>query len=311
MTLRIVFFGTPEIAVPTLARLVEVAQVRAVVAQPDRPKGRGQKVAAPPTKVLASLTGIPVLQPLKMKDPELWSRLAGLEADLFVVLAYGRILPPQILSIPRLGCVNVHASLLPRYRGAAPIQWAILRGEKETGVTLMLMDEGLDTGPMLARRSTPIGPDETAGELGVRLGSMGAQLVADALPDLEQGRLRPEPQDSSLATMAPPLEKSQGLIRFEDTAQQIHDHVRALNPWPGAFTTLDGRTLKIHRTRPAPGTREQLAGRILAAGGDGIWVACADGAVVLREVQLEGKKRMSAADFASGARLKPGQMLGG
>ncbi|MBI2891913.1 MAG: methionyl-tRNA formyltransferase [Deltaproteobacteria bacterium] len=309
MPLRVVFFGTPEIAVPTLARLVEIADVKAVVAQPDRPKGRGQKLAAPPTKVLASLTGIPVLQPLKMKDPELWARLAAFDADLFVVVAYGRILPPQILSIPGLGCVNVHASLLPRYRGAAPIQWAILRGEKETGVTLMLMDEGLDTGPMLARRSTPIGPDETSGELGVRLGLLGAQLVADSLPDIEHGRARPEPQDSSLATMAPLLEKAQGRIRFEDTAQRIHDHVRALNPWPGAFTTLDDRTLKVHRTRPAPGTPADLPGRVVAAGGDGIWVACTDGAIVLREVQLEGKKRMSAAEFASGARLKQGRAL--
>lgn len=307
---RVVFFGTPEIAVPTLARLLRDAEVRAVVAQPDRPRGRGQKVGAPPTKVLAALTGVPVLQPLKMKDPALWETLASFGADVFVVIAYGRILPPAILGIPPRGCVNVHASLLPAYRGAAPIQWAILRGEKRTGVTLMQMDEGLDTGPMLARVETPIGPDETAGELGARLGELGAGLLGDELPAIVAGTLPPEPQDGRHATHAPLLDKESGRLRFDRPAQELHDLVRGMNPWPSATTTLQGKLLKVHRTRPAPGEPAGAPGTIVAAGGDGIWVACADGALVLTEVQLEGRQRMRAGDFVAGARLVPGERLG-
>jgi len=306
---RVVFFGTPEIAVPTLARLLEDAEVRAVVAQPDRPRGRGQKVGAPPTKVLAALTGVPVLQPLKMKDPALWETLAGFGADVFIVIAYGRILPPGILAIPPRGCVNVHASLLPAYRGAAPIQWAILRGETKTGVCLMQMDEGLDTGPVLARRETPIGPDETAGELGIRLGAIGAALLGEKLDDIVAGRLVPEPQDGSAATLAPLLDKEHGRLRFDRPAQELHDLVRGTNPWPGAFTTLAGKLLKVHRSRPAPGQPIADPGTVVATGPDGIWVACADGALILTEVQLEGRHRMPAGDFVAGARLAEGTKL--
>lgn len=307
---RVVFFGTPEIAVPTLARLLREADVRAVVAQPDRPRGRGQKIAAPPTKVLAALTGVPVLQPAKMKDPALWEALAAHGADVFVVIAYGRILPPQILEIPPRGCVNVHASLLPAYRGAAPIQWAILRGETTTGVSLMQMDAGLDTGPVFAQREISIGTDETFGELGVRLGELGAALLADKLPDIVAGRIVAQPQDEARATLAPLFDKEHGRLRFDRPARELHDLVRGVNPWPGAFTTFGGKVLKVHRSRPAPGQPAGEPGAVVATGADGIWVACADGALVLTEVQLEGRQRMRAGDFVAGARMQLGDRLG-
>jgi methionyl-tRNA formyltransferase len=307
---RVVFFGTPEIAVPTLARLLRDADVRAVVAQPDRPRGRGQKVGAPPTKVLAALTGVPVLQPAKMKDPALWEALGSYGADVFVVVAYGRILPPPILAIPPRGCVNVHASLLPAYRGAAPIQWAILRGEATTGISLMQMDEGLDTGPVLARRETSIGADETAGELGVRLGEIGAALLGDQLPDIVAGRIVAEPQDEARATHAPLFDKEHGRLRFDRSARALHDLVRGVSPWPGAFTSVAGKVLKVHRSRPAPGQPAGEPGTVVAAGADGIWVACTDGALVLTEVQLEGRQRLRAGDFVTGARMHIGDRLG-
>lgn len=308
---RVVFFGTPEIAIPTLSWLLRNADVRAVVAQPDRPRGRGQKVGAPPTKVLAALTGVPVLQPLKMKDPALWDALRAFGAEVFVVIAYGRILPPQILAIPPRGCVNVHASLLPAYRGAAPIQWAILRGEEKTGVCLMQMEEGLDTGPVLARRETPIGPDETAGELGVRLGALGAELLGEELANIVDGKLTPVPQDHTQATLAPMLDKEHGRLHFDRPVRELHDLVRGTSPWPGAFTTFKDKLLKVHKSRPAPGHPISTPGRVVAAGGDGIWVSCADGALVLMEVQLEGRQRMRAADFVAGARLEVGMELRG
>lgn len=310
-SVRVVFFGTPDIAVPTLARLIRDADVKAVVAQPDRPRGRGQKIGAPPTKVLAALTGITVLQPLKMKDPALWEALALFHADVFVVVAYGRILPPQILAIPPRGCVNVHASLLPAYRGAAPIQWSIVRGETTTGVSLMQMDEGLDTGPVLATAETPIAPDETAGELGVRLGQLGAALLGDNLAAIVEGKLTGRPQDDARSTHAPLLAKDDGRLRFDRPARELHDLVRGTNPWPGATTTLDGKLLKVHRSRPAPGLPAAPPGTVVATGADGIWVACADGALVLTEVQLEGRQRMRAIDFVAGARLEKGTVFGG
>jgi methionyl-tRNA formyltransferase len=215
-----------------------------------------------------------------------------------------------MLAIPPRGCVNVHASLLPAYRGAAPIQWAILRGETRTGVSLMVMDEGLDTGPVLATRETPIGPDETAGELGLRLGELGASLLGEQLSAIALGHLVAHPQDGARATLAPLLDKEHGRLQFDRTARELHDLVRGTSPWPGAFTTLGGKLLKVHRSRPAPGRPRGEPGTAVAVDPDGIWVACRDGALVLAEVQLEGRQRMRAGDFVAGARLRIGDRFG-
>ena len=314
--IRAIFFGTPEFAVPTLRALCQVADVTLVITQPDRPKGRGMKLAPPPVKVLAQELGIAVEQPTKVRTPEFAARLSAEAADVAVVVAYGRILPPAVLNAPRLGCVNVHASLLPKLRGAAPIQWSIVRGECETGVCLMRMDEGLDTGPVFARSSLPIGADETSAELAERLSALGAELLQAELPHYVAGERPAVEQDHAAATLAPILRKEDGAVDWSRSARELHDLARGFSPWPSAFTFMGtsghpaGTRLKLHRTQIADeNTPHATPGQILSADRTGLVVACGRGALRLLELQAEGAKRMSAADFLVGHRLEPGAQL--
>lgn len=307
--LRLVFMGTPEFAVPSLQKLIDLGeQVVAVVTQPDRPKGRGQRLTAPPVKILAEKQGIPVFQPVKVRAPEFIDAMRQLNPDLILVTAFGQILPRALLEIPRLGCVNIHASLLPRYRGAAPINWCIVNGETETGITIMQMDAGLDTGDMLLKRTLPIGPEEDAQSLHDRLSAAGAEALAEALEQLASGRLVPEKQDGLLSSYAPMLKKEDGLIDWARDPGSICNLVRGLTPWPGAFTPLGDKTLKIFRCRVAGGEGEP--GTILQADRSGLVIACKGGGILVDELQLEGKKRLSAKDFLAGYNIKPGTILG-
>jgi methionyl-tRNA formyltransferase len=309
---RAIFLGTPELAVPSLDALTKIADVTLVVAQPDRPAGRGHKLTPPPVKVRALELGIPVIQPTKVRVPEFAEAIAKEKADVALVVAYGRILVPAVLAAPRRGCVNVHASILPRWRGAAPIQWAVASGDRETGVCLMQMDEGLDTGAVIASRRTAIGPDETAGELGPRLALLGAELVAHDLLPFVEGRIGSSPQPKDGATLARLLEKSDAKLAFDRPAQAVHDHARGMHPWPGAETSALGKRLRVHRTRVAeahgvlgpPGT-------VRAIGEAGLEVACAEGSVLLALVQLDGKKPMSARELVRGHPIPIGTVLGG
>jgi methionyl-tRNA formyltransferase len=305
----VVFFGTPDFAVPSLDSLVAAGhQLLTVVAQPDRPKGRGQQLAAPPTVVRARELGIPVRQPKAVRSGpffEWFTQAAG--ADVAVVVAYGRILPRAILEAPRFGCINVHGSLLPHYRGAAPIQRALLAGDQETGVCTMQMSEGLDEGDVLLCRRTPIGEMETGPELWARLAQIGAEALVETLAGIES--LPRIPQDHARATFAPPLTKADGLIDWSRPARAIHAQIRGVDPWPGAFSSLRGEVLKIWRARPVeapsgePGTLIEVGRRLVVATGDG--------ALELLEVQLAGKSRRSGAELCNGARLSPGLRLGG
>jgi len=300
---RALFFGTPDFAVPCLRALIELADLQVVVTQPDRPSGRGMKLTPPPTKVVAEAAGIPVWQPTKVRSPEFAESLRALNADIAVVVAYGRILPRAVLDAARLGSVNVHASLLPKYRGAAPIQWSIVNGDSETGVSLMQMDEGMDTGSVLAMAATPIDAQETGGELAIRLSAMGAELLRARWSALMEGALHATPQDNALATTAPMLSKEDGCVRWADTAQQVHDRVRGMSPWPGAYSFLDGERLKIHRTRVVDHTAQQTPGTIVEASGNGIVVACARGLIAIDELQPEGGKRQRPEQWLLGHRV--------
>jgi methionyl-tRNA formyltransferase len=307
--LRLVFMGTPDFAVPSLRKLVDLGeQVVAVITQPDRPKGRGQRMAPPPVKLLAAAHGIPVLQPEKVRAPEFVEIVRGLHPDLIVVTAFGQILPKTILEIPRFGCINIHASLLPRYRGAAPINWCIINGETETGVTIMQMDEGLDTGDMLLKKSVPIGPDDDAQSLHDRLSVAGADALGEVLELLVTGKLSPEKQDDRLSIYAPMLKKEDGCIDWERDPRYICNMVRGLTPWPGAYTFLEEKVLKICRCRVAGG--DGRPGTVLQADRAGLVIACGDGGVLVEELQLEGKKRLSVRDFLAGYNIKPGTVLG-
>ncbi len=308
--IRTVFMGTPEFAVGTLEGLIAAGcQMVGVYTQPDRPKGRGKKLAMSPVKELALKHEIPVFQPLKMRDPQAIEKLKALEPDLIVVVAYGQILPKAVLDIPKFNCINVHASLLPKYRGAAPINMAIVDGETETGVTTMLMDVGLDTGDMLVKRSLTIGPNETAGELHDRLAVLGREVMDETLKQLCAGTLQAEKQDDSLSCYASMMKKEDGLIDWSRSAQQIHNQVRGLEPWPGAYTALEGEALKIAATR-VDATASGDAGCVLAADKNGVLVACGEGALLIGELQLPGKKRLPAAAFLSGRQLPVGTRLG-
>ncbi|HEV3193755.1 MAG TPA: methionyl-tRNA formyltransferase [Polyangiaceae bacterium] len=308
---RALFFGSPSFAVPSLDALVAIASVVAVVCQPDRPAGRGLEVAAPATKLRSRELGLPVVQPTKLRTGEFAEWARAQKVDVALVVAYGRILPKDVLEAPRVGCVNVHASLLPKYRGAAPIAWAIVRGETETGVTLMKLDEGMDTGPTFARLSTPVGPDETAGELSERLARLGAQAVTQWLPKYIRGPCSLVPQDATSATLAPLLKKEHGRIDWTASAKQVHDHVRGMNPWPGAFTSARGRTVKVHATRVVELEQPRVpAGRVLVADKSRVLVATGAGAVELVTVQPEGRRAMSATDWAIGRGVAEGDILG-
>jgi len=307
--MRIIFMGTPEFACPTLGTLIERGeQVVAVVTQPDRPKGRGQQTLPPPVKLLAEQHGIPVLQPVKVRHPDAIEEIRSLEPDLIVVVAFGQILPKALLEIPKYGCINVHASLLPRYRGAAPLNWCIINGESETGVTTMMMDVGLDTGDMLLKKSTPINPDEDTRSLHDRMSQVGAELLAETLDQLAAGGLAPEKQDDALTCYAPMLKKEDGQIDWSKDAASIKNLVRGMTPWPGAFSYLDEKLLKVYRVQAASGSGNP--GEVLSAGRDGIEIACGEGSIIIHELQLEGKKRLAAAEFLAGCKLEPGAALG-
>ena len=286
---------------PCLDALHEISEIVKVISQPDRPAGRGLSVRPPAVKQRALELGLDVWQPTKVRTAEFAERLHALETDVAVVVAYGRILPLAVLQAPRAGCVNVHASLLPRWRGAAPIQWSIVHGDEETGVTLMQMDEGMDTGPILASVSTQIEPDDDAATLGEKLSKMGAALLREQLPRYVAGELTPRPQDDEAATMAPVLDKAHGRIEWNKSARAVHDQIRGMNPWPGAYTLLGDRRIKVHRalatTLDPEGARP---GEVIALDREGILVACAEGTLEIKELQESGRKRVDARSFASG-----------
>lgn len=307
--LKTVFMGTPDFAVGTLQGLIDAGvDLVGVYTQPDRPKGRGKKLAPPPVKQLAQEYNIPVFQPQKLRAPEAVAELQELAPDLIIVVAYGQILPQSVLDIPRFSCINVHASLLPKYRGAAPINKAIIDGETVTGITTMLMDAGLDTGDMLVKKSLEIGPDETAGELHDRLAVLGRQTMEETLQQVLNGSLDPQKQNDEESTYAPMMKKEDGLIDWTLPAQEIHDRVRGLAPWPGAFSALAGETLKIARTEVVEGAGQ--AGTVIAANENGVDVACGDGVLRIGALQLPGKKMLLAADFLRGHQLIQGDQLG-
>ena len=305
--MRVVFLGTPAFAVPTLERLAAAGHsLLAAVTQPDRPRGRGQNPAPPPVKEAALRLGVPVYQPERIRRPEAVEYLRALAPEAMVVVGYGQIIPQSIIDIPPLGILNVHASLLPKYRGAGPIQWAILNGETRTGVTIMRIDAGLDTGDMLLKAETDIGAEENAIELGRRLAGMGAGLLVEALEGLAAGKITPEKQDNAQATYAPLLKKEDGLIDWRRPAAEIHNRIRGLQPWPGAYTVLRGQTLHIWRA--TADRRSGPPGAIVSV--KPLVVACGEGALDFQELQLEGRKRLPAAEFANGQRLKENEVLG-
>jgi methionyl-tRNA formyltransferase len=312
----VVFFGTPAFAVPTLEALLHSSHtVAAVVTQPDRPRGRGQKTTASPVKDAAVAASIPVLQPASVKTPEFAVDLSALHADIGVVAAYGQILTQQLLDTPRLGMINVHASLLPRYRGAAPVHRSIINGDAETGVTIMRMVKALDAGPMIAVARTPIGAGQTSDELERQLATAGAQLLAATLEDIAAGRHHETPQDDSASTYAPRLTRDDGRIDWNWTAARIHNLIRGLHPWPHAVTFANGKRLILHRSRPADmatlkgSPRLPAPGTIRDASGEHVRVATGDGALDLIELQAEGGRPMSARDFLAGHPLTPGTVL--
>lgn len=309
--MRLVFLGTPQFAVPSL----EIAaasghEIAAVITQPDRPKGRGQELASPPVKTAALALGLVVQQPDRIRGPEFLEFLRGLRPDVMVVVGYGKVIPQAIIDIPPHGIVNVHASLLPKYRGAAPIQWAIASGETKTGVTTMRINAGLDTGDILLTAETAIGAEENALELGERLAAMGAALLRDTLDGLEHGRIVPMPQDASRATFAPILAKEDGLIDWNRPARKIHDRVRGLLPWPGCYTHWREHTLRIWKTRIAEAAAMRRNAGSLEPAKSRLFAACGEGTrLELLEVQLEGKKRVSSASFLNGYHLEENEML--
>lgn len=316
--MKIVFMGTPDFAVPSLDALAQAGHdLLGVVTQPDRPKGRGGKPAAPPVKVAAGRLGIPVFQPQRVRRPEAQEALFRWQPDLAVVVAFGQILPPSVLQWPRLGCINVHASLLPRYRGAAPIHWAVINGETETGVTTMWMDEGMDTGDMILTARTPIGEEDTTGDLHDRLAALGAGLLTETLRQVEQGAAPRTPQPHDQATYAPLLKPEHEVLDWNRPARELANQVRGLNPWPVAHTTLNGERLKIWRARawigPLPaagagGTAAAAQGAAAAAPGSylgfekgqGVFVATGDGVLAVQQLQPAGSRRMSADEFMAG-----------
>lgn len=314
--MKIVFMGTPDFAVGALDAIVEAGhQVTAVVTQPDKPKGRGKEMQMTPVKVCALSHGIPVFQPAKIKEPEAVEQLRGYEADLFVVAAFGQILSEEILSMPKYGCVNIHASLLPKYRGAGPIQWAIINGEKVTGVTIMQMEKGLDTGDMLFRREVEIVPDETADTLHDKLAAVGAELIVEAIPKIEAGEVTPEKQRGEDSSYAKMLTKAMGKIDWNMEAGKLDCLIRGLISWPGASTVFRGKTLKIWEEEPVDagslrGAAEGAApGTVVLVEKDAIYIQTGKGVLKVKAVQPEGKKRMAVKDFLLGYPVKAGELF--
>jgi methionyl-tRNA formyltransferase len=308
--LKLVFCGTPEFAVPTLEAVISCHDVALVVTQPDRAAGRGMEMQAPPVKRVALAHGIPIVQPEKIKtNVEFREQLEAVRPDAIVVVAYGRIIPRWMLDLPPLGNINLHGSLLPKYRGAAPVQWAIANGDTVTGVTTMRIDEGLDTGDMLLAHTIPIAPNETAPAVFSALSDVGAQLMVQTLARLSAGILAAQPQDESQATLAPILTREDGAIDFTRAAHQIYNRWRGFQPWPGAHTLLRGKKLIVHRMHV--GTSVDVDPGVLHVLGDEMAVGCGDGtAIVFDEVQMEGKRRMSAAEFLRGFQIRSGERLG-
>ncbi len=307
--LRTVFFGSPAFAVPCLRAVAAQTDLRAVVSQPDRPAGRGQAPTSPAVKQEAQALGLPVLQPEKVRTPETAAALAALQADLFVVVAYGRILPQGLLDLPRLGPYNVHASLLPKLRGAAPIQWAVIRGLAETGVSIMRMEAGLDTGPVAAARALPIADHDTAGTLSATLSRLGAELLVDTLPAIAGGTVQLRPQDDGLATLAPPLTKTDGLLRWDEAARLVSARARGVDPWPGATTTCNGEPLKLFSPRVVAGGADGAPGTVVDVDQRGLVVQCGGGtAVAFAELQFPGRRRMPAG--LARERIPRGTILG-
>lgn len=303
--------GTPDFAVPCLKALFEAdEQVVSVYTQPDRPKGRGRKMTPPPVKEWALAHHLSVFQPTRFKEAEIVAQLADQKPDLLIVVAYGLILPQEVLDLPTWGAINVHASLLPKYRGAAPIQWAIINGEKESGVTTMRLDAGMDTGDMLLQDAEAIGENDTAQSLHDRLSLLGGKVLLRTLASLRQGTLWPQPQDSALATYAPPLKKEQGEIHWDLTALEIDRWIRGLAPWPGAFTFLHGKRVIIHRTAPDPVEKPGIPGTICALEEGRIKVHTGQGILSILEVQLEGHRRLSSEEMVRGFSFRVGDRLG-
>lgn len=305
--LRIIFMGTPDFAVPTLEALLKGPdRVIAVVSQPDRPKGRGRKLVAPPVKELAMQHKIPVLQPTKIKTDDFYEKLKSYRPDLLVVAAYGRILPSQLLTLTPHGCINVHGSLLPRHRGAAPIQWAVIKGDEEVGVTIMQMDVGMDTGAILLKRSIIPAPDETAGSLFPKIATLGSEALMDTLTMLGDGCLSQTKQDDSLATDAPMLSKMDGLVDWSRSAEDIDRLIRGLDPWPTAFIAVDGRKLQLYKPEVVFFSNNHPPGTLLRADREGLLVSTQKGCLLIKEVKPEGKKRMSVESFLNGHQLEAG-----
>ena len=309
--MKIVFMGTPDFAVGALESLVEAGHdVVAVVTQPDKPKGRGKEMQQTPVKACAVKHNIEVFQPVKIKTPEAVEVLKGYGADLFVVAAFGQILSKEILDMPKYGCVNIHASLLPKYRGAAPIQWAILDGEKETGVTIMQMNEGLDTGDMLTKVVVPIEDTDTGESLFDKLAEAGAKLLIETIPQIEAGTLKPEPQDDSLSTYAKMIKKDMGLIDWKKEAVVLERLVRGMNSWPSAYTHFQGKTLKVWEAEVETCETEAVPGSVVEVTKNSIKVQTGKDLLVLKQIQLEGKKRMDVAAFLLGYKVDAGMMFG-
>lgn len=310
--MKIVFMGTPDFARTALEKIIEAGhEVVLVVTQPDKPKGRSGELQISDVKACALEHDIPVFQPVRIKEAEHVAYLKSIEADIYVVAAFGQILSQEILDIPKFGCVNIHASLLPKYRGAAPIQQAILDGEKVTGVTIMQMAAGMDTGDILIQREIPIDEEETGGGLFDKLSILGGELIVDALPLIEKGELIPVPQDEEKATKCGKLSKNMGKIDFTKDAETLRNLVRGLNPWPSAFTSLDGKNFKIWKAKAlSESSKGKEPGSIVSVFKDSFTVATGDGLLEITEVQLEGKKRMAVKDFLLGYKLEAGTKLG-
>jgi methionyl-tRNA formyltransferase len=309
--MRVVFMGSPDFAVPCLRALATTHEVALVVSQPDKPAGRGSQLTAPAVKVAAQALGLPVIQPKSAKTGELLDALAASGAELAVVVAYGKILPRLVLDALPRGCINVHGSILPKYRGAAPVQWAVIHGETETGVTIMQLDEGMDTGPVLLERRVAIEPEETSGELLARLAPIGAAALLEAISAIAAGTARPHPQEHAEATHAPMLAKADGVIDFALPASAVAARIRGVDPWPGAQALHRDQIVKLFRARVEPSTGDRPdVGKLLAIGSDGMHVATGNGTVVIREIQAPGRKRMTAAQFASGRGIAVGDVLG-
>ena len=308
--MRVIFMGTPDFAVPSLQALLTRHEVVAVVTQPDKPKGRGKKLQPTPVKAVALEHGIPVLQPVRIKRPEEVEKLKQYPADIYVVAAFGQLLSQEILDIPEFGCLNIHASLLPKYRGASPIQHVIIDGEEKTGITIMQMDAGLDTGDMLYQKEIVISPKDTYASLHDKLMVLGGEAIVEALPLLEQGKLVPRKQEDALSCYAHLIDKTMGELDFTKSAEILDRLIRGLNPWPSAYTTYHGKQLKVWEAEPVKSPKAGKPGEILAVEKDAVLVAAGSGALRITSLQLSGKKRMSAHDFLLGVRMTPGEILG-